>query len=363
MAILASAALAMADSKADLAEARRLSEAGDFRGAEAKFRAILQDPKLKEDPAPIKAELAAVLYNQALLVGRKGNYSPTVPLLKEAIELAPGLVDPRVALALSYDNLGNKPESARIMAEIGVMFMRAGNPKKAAEAFQGAIQRDPRPEYQMGLGDGLLASGDYHGALAAYRKLEGKRFDTAVAVKVARRLGDAYSGLGLSKQAVDSYESASKMDPGPESSIDLAKVYAVRGDWDSVIQKIADAEKKGQKRDADLAFLLSNAHYLKGVGAKDRKADAEAAASFEEAVKAADSGLATEARSDLYQVKGLALLLLGRFDQAVLALEGAVKRPPGSESPKVWAALAAAYDKTGKAAKAAEARTHLPPGP
>ncbi len=353
--VLLLAAGARAD---DLADARARSAAGDYKGAEASYRAAL---KTKEDAA-VGRELAAVLYNEAVLLGRHDDFAGTVPILTEALRLAPGLNDARIALALSYDKLGKKKEAAATYADIGRYYLQAASPTKASaaqaqQAFAEANARVPSAEYVVGEGDARIVQGDYHGALESYRKAEGKFKGPGL----PRRMGDAFAGLGLQAQAIEQYDKAESADATPATALFLVRFYSEKEMWDRAIDEVAVAEKEGAKRDAALAFMLANAWYVKGLRQIEAKDEAGGGKSMESAVAAVDSVLAREPTPELYQVKGLALLMTKQFDAGAQALEAAIKVTKGPVGPQVYAALAAAYDKLGKADKAAEARKHLPP--
>lgn len=341
--LVATAALA-----GELEDARKKSEAGDWDGAEKLYRAAIA----KAPDRAASGELAVVLYNRSLILGRQGNFGPTVPLLVEAIELEPRLVDARIALVLTYDKLKKKKEAAAELAEMGKLYMAAGDAVKAREAFVESRARNPRPETWVMEGDALLASKDFHGALEAYRKVQAAEWKGP---GLRRRMGDAYMGLGLADAALTEYESALTLDSSPETAMFLAKLHGTRQEWDQVVAKIAIAEQRGAKRDADIAFLLANAHYLKGVALVEQKRASEADAALTEAVRVAGEGLALGQRSELLQIRGLALFLQKKMAEAAKDLEKAVELSHGAVNARVYQALAVAYEQTGQKEKAAQA--------
>lgn len=332
----------------DLDEARKKSETGEWEAAEKLYRAALA---AKEDRA-VAGELAVVLYNRALILGRQEQFAPTVPMLQEAIDLQPSLLDARVALVLTYDKLGKKKEAAAELAAIGQLYMAAGNAAKAQEAFVESRKRHARPETWVMEGDALAGAKDYHGALEAYRKVQAAEWKGP---GLRRRMGDAYMGLGLVEAALGEYESALTLDPSPETAIFLAKLHGSRGEWDRVIERLDVAQQRGAKRDADVAFLLGNAHYLKGVALADQKKTAEADAELALAVSIAGEGLATTPRTELHQIRGLALFLQKKMPDAARELEKAVELAHGQVNPRVYQALAVAYEQMGQKDKAAAA--------
>ena len=337
-----------------LAEARQKSEQGDYAGAEAIYRKLLAEG---DDPT-VRTELAAVLYNQALEHGRNDDFAPTVPLLEDAIRIAPNFIDGRIALALSFDGLDRPEDAARVLAELGVMYLRAGNAESAKEALNEALARKILPEYILFYGDSQMALKDFAGALATYRKV--RAVGVSEGPGLHRRMGEAYAGLGLTDNALSEFESAESLDETPATSVLLAGMYADRKDWNLVVSKIRNALGKGAELDSVIGFMLANALYLKGV--EEMKGGNEKAGkeSLTEAIEVAAKAIGQGDRAELHQVKGLALFMLEDMEKAARELKLAIDKASGPVNPRVHQALAAAYDKLGMPEKAKEVLASAP---
>lgn len=332
-----------------LEDARLKSKDGDWKGAESLYRKAM---KGSDDPVP-RRELAVVLYNRALVLGRKDDFGATLPLLEEAVELAPDLLDAHIALALSFDKLKRPVDAAATLADIGALYLLSRRPEQALQAFREALARDRQAPYAVGEGDALLQKGDFHGALESYRKAAES---AARGPGLHRRMGDAYGGLGLDDQAREQYEQAEQQDDGPEMSLFLARWFSTRKDWQRVVEHIQTAERRGAKRAGDVSFLLANAHYNRAVtllAAHDQVAGAQA---LTQAIAISDEAIARKPVAELYQIKGMALLMLKKPADAARALESALPLVSAEATPIVNRALAVAYEQAGETDKAAAAR-------
>ncbi len=128
----------------------------DYKNASASYKKALE---LKESFKPAKIGLAAANTGQASQLVRKSSFEKALPLLKEAVEIAPTYGNAFLYLAIVYNKLG-KPKQAIDAAtkaikylkpksrgaayfELGVAYRSEGHIAKAREAFMKA-KKDPK---------------------------------------------------------------------------------------------------------------------------------------------------------------------------------------------------------------------------
>ncbi|NOY05147.1 MAG: tetratricopeptide repeat protein [Chlorobi bacterium] len=128
----------------------------NYKKASASYRKALD---LKSGFKPAKIGLAAANTGQASLLIKKSSFEKALPLLKEAVEVAPTYGNAYLYLAIVYNKLGKsgqaidaatkaikylKPKSrGAAYFELGVAYRNEGNNAKAREAFMKA-KKDPK---------------------------------------------------------------------------------------------------------------------------------------------------------------------------------------------------------------------------
>ena len=213
-----------------------------------------------------------------------------------------------LALALGVPAAaGAQPVDPESSFNAGLNHLREGRPAMAVDEFRKAIRQDGKnPYFQKGLGQAYMSLGKYDDAAQAFRRaLEINPYY----VDVHNDLGTAYMLLGRRAEGKNEFLTAfnDPTNPTPElSSRNLGSAYLE------------------EKRYAEAANW-----YRTSLGRNKAYADAYL-------------GLAD------------ALLGLGRLDEAVGTLEGAIKECP--QSTPVLAALGEVYYKVGRLG---DARTRL----
>ncbi len=244
---------------------------GDTKGAEAVFKKVLE---LNSDYAPGHVRLGLV-YLQAKQV------EDALKSLKKALELDPfqtealGLIvdiymrDKKVDEAFNICKeqkgkiAGNRISVARIESLEGNIFMADGDPQKAKQHYEAAIESDP----------GFLAP---HMVLARIYAREKKmslvisQYETVLRknpkfIQACMALGVVYEGQGETKMAEKYYRKALKIksDYVPAAN-NLAYILAEEGVYIDEACMLAELARKKRPKDAIVMDTLGWIYYLQG---------------------------------------------------------------------------------------------------
>ena len=161
---------------------------GDLRGAESAFRVVMAiDPAYPDGPVNVaRAKL------------REGDVEAAVPLLEQALVLAPGLAKAHALLGTALRSLGRYDEAMRhldaaraqyprdrvVLNEIGLLHFLARDFDAAIDTFESVLRIDPedlQAHYNLMLSHQGAGHGEGGGAGArAVRAVQGRRVVQAI---------------------------------------------------------------------------------------------------------------------------------------------------------------------------------------
>ncbi len=218
-------------------------------------------------------------------------------------------------LGLSTPALAQTPPDAELRFSTGVMHLREGRVDLALEEFKRAVKEDPKnPYFQKGLGQAYAAKHDWAAAIAALRK----------ALELNPYYVDAKNDLGYALIMSGDREGGKKvfvaaygdvMNPAPEiTAYNLGRAYLEEKNYAEAINWLRSSLNRNKSYAASY-LLLAEALVASGRP--------------EEAVTQLETGV-REVPADPELVLGLgrAYLKVGRFAEARLRLDEAVKADP-----------------------------------
>ena len=167
--------------------------------------------------------------------------------------------------------------------EAGVQHLKAGQYRKAAEAFREAnffMPKEPRP--YVDLGDALLHTGQYEEARSSFRKALGLREDSCAFCG----LGAAYYRTGRYEEAERAFRRAAELNPDDECAYGWSgSMFYELGRYEEAARAYGRAlELKAD--DAGAVYGLALAHAALG--------ETRSAAAYEERLRALDPAAAAE---------------------------------------------------------------------
>ena len=304
-----------------------------------------------------QAARADLFYNLASLYAIKGENKQSMDLLKRGLEIAQWLQVPVMqsrfwgGLGIIYHNLNHfdeavnayqraieyNPKDSVIWAHLSDVYRDQGRMQDAINACKKAINLDPKDAGPWNnLGNVYFAQGRNDDAIRAYQKA------IDLSPKDARpwnNIGNVYRQQGRSKDAIHACQEAIKLNPlDVEPWNNLGNVYFGEGCNDDAIRAFNRATKidpKDEKSWNNLGIVYSHLGRTK-----------DAIGAFRKATKLNPEDV--ESWSKLGQV----YRVIDRIPDAIIAYKKAVALNP--KEATFYIALAACYQKSGFADKAAE---------
>ena len=277
-----------------------------------------------------------------------------------------------LALRLYNSLVHDDSENIGLLSEIGNLYIKAGQDKKAVAYFKTIIELDPDNE------DALNTMGGICRRIKKYDKsIEYLNHALAVGkdrAAIQYNLGFTYKSMGKDTEAIDCFQSVINDDPTDVLAYNhLGAIYARQKDY----EKAVSIYRLGLQVDPNhpiLQFNLAKAYEATGN-------DAEAISSYESALRAKPGwkdavkayaklllklNRTAEAasivqnavslysdQSDLYYLLGRIFLQQDNYSKAEENLKKARKLAPNSA--KILSCIAKAYEKSGKNGEAVEA--------
>lgn len=215
--------------------------------------------------------------------------------------------------------LASEVRQPALYSNLGMALASQGRHEEAVEAYRNAVAADPRhATAQNNLGNSLKTLGRQDEALAAYR----------AAVAIEPDYPDAWNNLGLllahlgsRAEAREAYDQALRRKPDHAAAHNnLGNLLADTGD-------LAGA-KACYERALAIAPDYSDAHYNLGNMHKRQGRTAEAGAAY---ARAQAQGGRADARTE----QGKTLALVGRYDEALAALDAALAIDPADPAARM----------------------------
>ena len=213
---------------------------GDLKSANADLQTIIA-----ADPKNVLALIRA-----AQIAMRMGQQDKVVPLLNKAAAIDPKNSVPQLALAAYYLSHNNAKQASTIVSNYlllvpdnptarafqGEIQLTTGAVDQAIGTFQGLAKRFPdSAQVQVMLGNALATKKDVAGALTAYQHA----VQLAPKLKLARATLIRYALANKNETlALQVAKDGVAQDPGPESDLQLASVYATVKQTDKAVAEL-----------------------------------------------------------------------------------------------------------------------------
>ena len=248
-----------------------------------------------------------------------------------------------------------RPDYAAIRNDAAVLYIRTGQPQKAAVHFAQVVRLEPRSApARFNHGSALQASGDLGGAAAEYR--EAIRIDPVYA-RAHSRLGEIDLAQGRIDQAVGHLREAIRLDStelAPHYNLGVAEIAAGRlAEAVTPLERAVQLNPTFPEARYNLARVLAGlqryseaiAQLRAALGARPDWTDALAQLSWllathpdaavrnaDEAIRLASRAAELSGRKDasVLDSLGAAYAAAGRFEEAVASAEAAEKLASGS---------------------------------
>jgi tetratricopeptide (TPR) repeat protein len=261
-----------------------------------------------------------------------GRHEEAIAAYQRAIELDPEYASPHNGLGNVYDDLGRHeeaiaayqraieldPEYASPHNGLGNVYDDLGRHEEAIAAYQRAIELDP--EYASphnGLGNVYYQQGRHEEAIAAYQRAI--ELDPELA-SPHNGLGNVYDDLGRHEEAIAAYQRAIELNP------ELAYPHNNLGDTYLQLGRLEEAQSEFQERVRLSPDDALSAAVCLGTIARHQGENERAARHFRRALTLWDNAWQRklETSADLLMNKALALLGLGRPEEATATLRDAL---------------------------------------
>ena len=258
-----------------------------------------------------------------------------------------------------------RPDYAAIRNDAAVLYIRTGQPQKAAVHFAQVVRLEPQSApARFNLGSALQASGDLAGAAAEYR--EALRLDASYA-RAHARLGEIVLSQGRVDEAIGHLREAVRLDPtelAPHYNLGVAAIAADRlADAVAPLERAVQISPSFPEARYNLARVLAGLHRYSEAITQLRTAletrpdwvDALAQLSWllathpdagvrnaDEAIRLASRAVELSGGKDASVLDSLAAAYAaaGRFEEAVASGEAAEKLA-GSSAPALEAEIRA----------------------
>jgi tetratricopeptide (TPR) repeat protein len=195
--------------------AETLDHLSDYAGAARQYELVLAS-------RPLKRERVKLFVKLGRMRSAMQNYSGAIGAFQDARHDDPKDWDANLELARAYAHadldtlavgvyqrcIALRPKNHQPYGEIGDVYQRLGYLHKAIEAYQKALQIEPKPETYLSMADCYVRQGDMVNATAVLQQAKTSlpRADYDV------RLGDIYRKQEDFNQAVKAWEEALKAD-------------------------------------------------------------------------------------------------------------------------------------------------------
>ncbi|WP_405635393.1 tetratricopeptide repeat protein [Streptomyces sp. NBC_01178] len=248
-----------------------------------------------------------------------GELRKGVPALARTSDLYRGQgwrEDALAAAREAADRAVRPAEKAEALHRLGELAWERGEPQEAVDQFDAALRTDPGHHASLaGRARALVALERTDEALAAYQSA----LEKLPRPQDALELGELYASLGLDGDARTQYAKLREMvaaakRAGVDESLPLARFEADHGDPDAAVELLR-ARWRGQHRSAEVADALGWALHRAGRSEEG----------LEYAQRAADTGVRNA--SYAYHL-GVIQRELGRYGPARRSLEQAVRTNP-----------------------------------
>jgi tetratricopeptide (TPR) repeat protein len=123
------------------------------------------------------------------------------------------------------------PGNAGVYADLGKIHLLRKDAPRAREAFEQALQRNPKEKHhaQIGLAEAHIGLGELDRAEQLLREVSQ---ETREGAKIHKLWGDIYHQRGLYKEAVEEYEAAKLMVEDAKPGVDALKTEDLFADYD-----------------------------------------------------------------------------------------------------------------------------------
>lgn len=279
------------------------------------------------------------LYDLGVVEVAQKRYVPAVVSLRRAVDLKPGSLDARNALAMALKDSGQPAEAEKQFREIVkadpksiealnhlAEILAAQKLYSAAIGYwDKALLLEPgNVDAGIARAIALSENGDQNGATLALQQIVTMHPDLATA---HYNLAAVYANQKSFRQAADEFREASRLNPAdPEPRFALAKCLVFLGEYGEAIPILKASVLSHPK-----AF---EPHYLLGLSYRGLEQYPQA----EEQLRTA-AGMEPD-HSDLQFNLGLVILRGGRAKEAVPHLQKAIQLDPAAEGPRLQLAIA-----------------------
>jgi tetratricopeptide (TPR) repeat protein len=302
-------------------------QSGHYASAEILYRTTLAS-----NP---ESQLARTNLSALLLDGPKEGWAEAADHAIEAIRISPGDGEAHSNLGLALHRVGRlaeaeaalreairlKPTLATAHYNLGLTLVSLGREAEAVEPYEASLRIFPRqPEVRRNLSNVLLKLGRADDAVAHLRE----------AVALSPGTADIHMNLGNALQATGQFDAAIAA---------YRQALAIRPEWGEAYHNLALAQRRAARHsEAVESFLAAErllpgavpvlvgfANLLVSLGQLD-----EAVPRLQRAVLVIDEPRAAELHNDL----GIVLARLGRFPEAIVQFEAALRIEPDFQAAR-----------------------------